>query len=93
MLQLDLAKDDSGACTESVVLTEGGSGEVLTSLNCSASRLAHLFRSGGGGGGGVFYTQTNVASMDLLLLANNTGTLLMRVTGEGGTFHIVSVFH
>ena len=90
MLQLDLAKDDSGACTESVVLRAGGSGEVLTSLNCSASRLAHLFRSGGDGG--VFYTQTNVASMDLLLLANNTGILVMRVTGEDGSFHICSVF-
>ena len=84
VLTLDLTTDDSGTCTESIVLTEGGTGDVLTSLNCSSRGLSNLFRRGGEGG--VVHAQSSVVGMDLQLLGNNTGTVLIRVTGEGTSF-------
>ncbi|KAL8570532.1 hypothetical protein ACOMHN_008889 [Nucella lapillus] len=86
------------SCRETVTLTEGASGTILTTLNCSSSSTQPTTTPGGGGGvvegGGRawprFQSVSNVVGLKLQASGRHTGKLLLRVTAtQGGPVEVL----
>nr|KAG5699372.1 hypothetical protein BaRGS_008280 [Batillaria attramentaria] len=90
---LDLAADGQGQCLETVVLADLGNSSISTSLNCSDNGVGeeHQTVSAGETEGSIFMSQTNAVDFQLKVLSNNTGKILIRVTGTTDSYNTSEV--